>query len=101
MTDYREILRLTSQGISQRSIAVSCGCSRNTVARVLRRVEQSALDWVSVSGMSNAEIQQRLYPELDQQMSLRSLPDCPHIHREMAKRGVTLPLLWEHMRSFQ
>lgn len=28
MTDYREILRLHSQGISQRSIAVSNGCSR-------------------------------------------------------------------------
>ena len=35
MTDYREILRLNHQGISGRDIAKSCGCSRNTVARVL------------------------------------------------------------------
>ncbi|MBQ8620744.1 MAG: helix-turn-helix domain-containing protein [Oscillospiraceae bacterium] len=32
MTQYRQFLRLHSQGISQRSIAQSCGCSRNTVA---------------------------------------------------------------------
>ncbi|MCX5977841.1 MAG: helix-turn-helix domain-containing protein, partial [Coprothermobacterota bacterium] len=35
MTKYREILRLHSQGISKRSIAISCECSRNTVTRVL------------------------------------------------------------------
>jgi transposase len=32
MTKYREFLRLHSQGISNRSIAVSLECSRNTVA---------------------------------------------------------------------
>ena len=36
MTQYRQILRLHSQGISQRSIAQSCQCSRNTVAAVHR-----------------------------------------------------------------
>gem|GEM_PF-2838125 len=40
MTEYREILRLKSQGISQRSIAVSCGCARNTVANVIWRAEE-------------------------------------------------------------
>jgi len=44
MTNYREILRLISQGISQgisqRSIAVSCECSRNTVASVVKHSEE-------------------------------------------------------------
>ena len=35
MTNYREILRLYAQGISQRSIALSCECSRNTVSKVI------------------------------------------------------------------
>ncbi|WP_229758028.1 helix-turn-helix domain-containing protein [Paenibacillus marchantiophytorum] len=35
MTQYREILRLHSQGINQRNIAVSCGCSRNTVSKII------------------------------------------------------------------
>ncbi len=40
MTSYREILRLSAQGISQRSIARSCDCSRNTVARVIAQAQQ-------------------------------------------------------------
>ncbi|WP_235911009.1 helix-turn-helix domain-containing protein [Heliobacterium mobile] len=40
MTNYREILRLNSQGISQRSISVSCECSRNTVSKVLKRAQE-------------------------------------------------------------
>jgi len=42
MTDYREILRLKSQRISQRSIAVSCGCARNTVANVFQQASHFA-----------------------------------------------------------
>ncbi|KXG74964.1 helix-turn-helix domain-containing protein [Thermotalea metallivorans] len=40
MTKYREILRLYSQGISQRSIATSCECSRNTVSKVIARAKE-------------------------------------------------------------
>jgi len=42
MTSYREILRLHSCGISQRSIAEICECSRNTVANVLRRAKETS-----------------------------------------------------------
>ena len=45
MTNYREILRLHSRGISQRSIAGSCQCSRNTVAKVLERARDLNLVW--------------------------------------------------------
>ena len=45
MTQYRQILRLHSQGISQRSIAQSCRCSRNTVAVVLQRASAANLTW--------------------------------------------------------
>jgi len=94
MTDYREILRLYSQGISQRSIAVSCGCSRNTVSTVLERAMQHTLDWDQVGALTNSDLFQRLYPEKQQELSSRSIPDCEHIHRELARSGVTLTLLW-------
>ncbi|MHC1771538.1 MAG: helix-turn-helix domain-containing protein [Flexilinea sp.] len=45
MTQYREILRLYSHGISQRSIALSCQCSRNTVAKVIRRAQELSIQW--------------------------------------------------------
>jgi len=43
MTNYREILRLHSQGISQRSISASCECSRNTVSNTLKKAEEQGI----------------------------------------------------------
>ena len=45
MTKYREILRLKSLGFSERNIAQSCGVSRNTVAKVLKKAAEIRLSW--------------------------------------------------------
>ena len=45
MTKYREILRLKSLGFSERNIAHSCGVSRNTVAKVVKRAAEINLSW--------------------------------------------------------
>jgi transcriptional regulator len=37
VTHYREILRMHSRGISQRSIASTLQCSRNTVSKALKK----------------------------------------------------------------
>lgn len=93
MTQYREILRLSSMGLSQRSIASSCQCSRNTVSNVLTRANQKGLTWPLPEDLADADLQRLLFPE-KVQISTRRIPDCEHIHREMAKSGVTLSLLW-------
>ena len=43
MTKYREILRLKSLGFSERNIAHSCGVSRNTVAKVVKKAAEIKL----------------------------------------------------------
>lgn len=93
MTHYREILRLASQGISQRSIASSCGCSRNTVIKVLHQANELGIAWPLKEGMADAELKKLFSPE-SRTPSSRRQPDCENIHREMAKSGVTLSLLW-------
>jgi transposase len=93
MTKYREILRLYSQGISKRGIASSCECSRNTITAVLERAESCGISWPFEKDMSDGELQTDLFPEKDLPSS-RRIPDCEYIHREMAKSGVTLSLLW-------
>jgi transposase len=93
MTGYREILRLSAQGISQRSIAKSCECSRNTVARVLTQAQQQKVEWSMVRDLTDGEIYNKLFPN-QIQPGLHKVPDCEYIHREMAKSGVTLSLLW-------
>ena len=93
MTNYREILRLSSQGISQRSIAVSCECSRNTVSSTLKRAKECGISWPLPQGMSDSDLIKSLFPSRVLSSS-RKLPDYEYIHKEMAKSGVTLSLLW-------
>lgn len=93
MTKYREILRLSSIGLSQRSIAASCGCSRNTVQEVLARAQVQDLAWPLPEDVAEADLQYLLFPEKAQRSS-RKIPDVEYLHRELAKSGVTLSLLW-------
>lgn len=93
MTQYREILRLHSQGISQRNIAVSCGCSRNTVASTINRASEHGLVWPVSIEMTDAKLQKLLFSGTAAG-GTHKIPDYEYIHREMAKSGVTLTLLW-------
>ena len=93
MTNYREILRLHSQGISGRSISASLVCSRNTVANMLKRAEECDISWPLPQGMTDCELLKLLLPERALPSS-RKQPDCEYIHKEMARNGVTLSLLW-------
>jgi transposase len=44
MVRYREILRLTAMGISQRNVAFSVGCAASTVQDVLRAARKVGLE---------------------------------------------------------
>ena len=93
MTQYRQILRLHSQGISQRSIAQSCQCSRNTVAAVLQRASAANLTW-PLDVETDADLERLLFPEKQEQVSLRRMPDFEKVSKELTRSGVTLKLLW-------
>lgn len=45
MTKYREILRLANLGLIQQNIADSCGVSKKTVNRVLRKTKELNISW--------------------------------------------------------
>ena len=93
MTQYRQILRLHSQGISQRSIAQSCQCSRNTVAAVLQRASIANLKW-PLDVETDAELEALLFPEKKEKASSHRMPDFEKVSKELARSGVTLKLLW-------
>ena len=94
MTKYREIIKLHEQGIANIDIASSCGCSRNTVTSVLKHVREAGLSWENVRELSDERISQLLFGERSDQPEQRKQPDFERIHRELAKSGVTLSLLW-------
>lgn len=95
MIKYREILRLHAQGLSMRGIAASCSNSRNTVSEVLKRAESQGISWPFERDMSDGQLQEVLFPEKNASSNFRRRPDCEYIHKEMAKSGVTLSLLWD------
>ena len=45
MVDYRNILRLQSQGYSQREIERELYCSRHTISEVLIRAKAAGIAW--------------------------------------------------------
>lgn len=93
MTNYKEILRLTSLGINNSQIASSCGCSRTTVISVLQRAKECGINWQLATDMSDKELSHRLFPAENIKPAYK-MPDYEYVHREMAKSGVTLSLLW-------
>ena len=93
MTNYREILRLASLGITKKDIASACSCSRNTVADVLKRAIGVGLSYPLSEDISDTALRQKLFEGQDGKPAYK-MPDYDYVHREMAKSGVTLTLLW-------
>ncbi|MCP3033580.1 IS21 family transposase [Halobacillus sp. A1] len=94
MVKYREILRLHSQGMSKRNIAASCGCSRNTITSVLDRASVCDISWPLSDEVTDGDLQAFLFPEKFKVQNHR-MPDYEYVHKELAKKGVALTLLWE------
>lgn len=93
MKNYKEILRLNNLGINNTQIAISCNCSRTTVISTLKRSAELNLNWDEVKNWSNEELTKKLIPSYSVIDSYQ-MPDYDYIHREMAKSGVSLSLLW-------
>ena len=94
MVNYREILRLKSLKYSQREIALSVHSSRNTVKEVVDLATALKIEWPLDPDVTNQELESVLYPKRKGQNADRMPIDFPRIHRELAKKGVTLSLLW-------
>ena len=101
MRNVREVVRLKfACGVTDRQIAGSVGIARSTVAEYLRRVAAAGLGWPLPDGISDADVEARLFPPPRLlPAESRPQPDWPSIRREMARRGVTLQLLWEEYRA--
>lgn len=93
MTSYREILRLHSQGLSQRSIAASCGCGKGTVQRTVEHAKKHNLAWPLPPEMTDGRLRDLFSPS-SKDSGYYKEPDFEWVHREMSKSGVTLSLLW-------
>ena len=94
MVNYREILRLDSLGYSQHQIAASVHSSRNTIREVLQASKTKGLTWPLEDTLTNEELLTLLFPAKVEMATKRKEPDYTYIHRELARPGVNLTLLW-------
>ncbi len=72
---------------------MSSGTSRPTVITVLQRAAAHGLDWHTAEGLSDRDLAERLFPQNIEKPAYK-IPDYEYVHREMAKPGVTMQLLW-------
>jgi transposase len=99
MRKIREVFRLKAQGLSARQIAASVGTARSTVAECLRRAEAVGLSWPLPAELTDAALEERLYPALPRSRIQAPPPDWALVHTELRRPGVTLQLLWEEYQS--
>ena len=94
MTKYREILRLTSLGLSLRDIAVSISVSQKTIIKVQRRAKELSLSWPFENPISDVELDHILFPKEHSARGKKRTPDYTYIRKELLKNGVNKKLLW-------
>ena len=93
MTKYREILRLTALGLSQRNIMQSINVSQKTVVKVQRRARELKLSWPLDESMTDIELGKLMFPKEPKQ-TLKKMPDFDYIRKELLRNGVNKKLLW-------
>jgi transposase len=94
----REVLRLKAEGFSDRQIAVSIGSARSTVQECIRRAREAGLPWPLPGEIDESVLHAQLYRRAVP-LSRTPQPDFAHLHRELARRGVTRLLLWEEYKA--
>lgn len=94
MVNYREILRLKSLGYTQRQIAASVYSSRNTIREVLNAASKNNIKWPLDDSVTNETLLATFYPDRSTATNPRKEPDYSYIHKELARPGVNLSLLW-------
>ena len=100
MTKYREIIRLTSLGFTQRNIMASCGIAQKTVVKVQRRARELKLEWPLDDSMTDIALGNILFPKSDTPATEKRMPDYSYIRKELLRNGVSKKLLWtEYMED--
>jgi len=97
MRKLKELMRLKFEAkLTHRQIARSLGIGPGTVSRYVHQLEAAGLSWPLPEGLSDADIERRLYPEpAVGPRASKVAPNYGAIHHELKRKGVTLALLWQ------
>lgn len=95
MTKYREILRLTALGFSQRDICSSAGVSQKTVSKVQKRARELQLAWPLDESITDIALRKKLFPHEAVQTE-RRMPDFEYVRKELQRNQC----FWDVLSTF-
>ncbi|MGH9075225.1 MAG: IS21 family transposase [Acidimicrobiales bacterium] len=99
MRKIRDVLRLTSEGLSLREVARSLQIPHTTVADHLKRARAAGLTWPLPEDLDDAGLEAALFSSGQPVEGPRPLPDWEKVHKELARPHVTLMLVWLEYRE--
>ena len=102
MRKLKEVLRLTSLGMSQHQIARSCSLSQSTVHEYVSAARASGVQLPLPADWNDHQIEQALFPQRNAPIGWRKHlePDWPPILEELQKnKDLTLALIWQERRE--
>lgn len=101
MRKIRDVLRLISQGHSQRCVSKSLGISRKSVNEYILRAKSAGLSWPLNQNINDFELENMLFPHAIQGAKHTPQPDWQMVYNEMQRKGSTLEALHEeYMQVF-
>lgn len=99
MSKINDVLRLKFEGkLSHRDVALCLKIGPATVSEILSRFKNAKLTWPLPDDLSQAELEQRLFPGKACSMK-KTPPDCPLIYKELKRKGMTKLLLWQEYQA--
>jgi transposase len=94
MRQIRNVLRLVLRdNVSRRTAALSLSVPRTSVNDLVTRALAAELTWEIVDQLDDAQLEARLFHPLAKETT-RPQPNFVAMKKELAKKGVTLQLLW-------
>ena len=95
MRKIRDVLRLLSQGHSQRAISKSLGVSRKSVSEYILRATSAGLTWPIDPKINDQELGSMLFPHAIVGAKHTPKPNWEIVFEDMKKKGSTIEALHE------
>ena len=101
MRKIRQVLKLAGEsGLRRRQIARSLSMSATTVGDYLLRASTAGLSWPLPEALDDAALEAQLFPKLlKAERESRPMPDWPTVRKDLARKHVTLLLLWDEYKA--
>jgi transposase len=101
MRKIREVLRYRLEhGLSLERIAGSLGLSKGSVYKIVERFGKCGMKWPLDETVTDSVLEERLYgPAKVKSVAASDLIDKEYIQKEMARKHMTIELLWREYRD--